>query len=605
MTFESASQTPRILLSCTHVLRHVRPKKMIDQQGIAANQKIIPRKVRVPIRAKLTLPYLILSLILAVAAAYLITNLVVENVEERFNKQLFEAGKISSELVVNHETQLLESLRLLANVKGASAAILANDPNTLRSLALGIVVNSQVEAAEFLDLNGNHLLSLHHRTGGNVEDYEYSTGGQTQYSNLAIVQKVLAQKSDRKGDKFADLVSTDNGNYLYISGPVYDTQGNPTGVVLVGESLARMAQEMRAKTFAQITFYDASGAVINSTLPFPQRLIPEAATQVVSFKDTSSLKRNLSNQRDFETSGLSFAEILGSFEVRRNHELGVLGVALSRNALVQTSNASRLQIFMLVATANFLIILVGVNLANQITRPLLRLVSASVRVTEGDLSVKVPPQSNDEISVLTESFNAMVASMSQSQTELIKTYDDTLEGWAKALELKDKETEGHSERVTSLTVRLAEALGIQGEALVNIRRGALLHDIGKMGTPDAILHKEGPLTEEERLVIQKHPQDAYTMLNQIGYLQPALEIPYCHHEKWNGTGYPRGLSGEEIPISARIFSIVDVWDALTSDRPYRRALPQAEVFQYLRDKSGQHFDPQVVEVFIRIVENEV
>jgi putative nucleotidyltransferase with HDIG domain len=232
---------------------------------------------------------------------------------------------------------------------------------------------------------------------------------------------------------------------------------------------------------------------------------------------------------------------------------------------------------------------------------LLRLVQASKKVAAGDFNVQVDPQSNDEVSVLTDSFNAMVASLHHSQQQLIRSYDETLEGWAKALELRDKETEGHSERVTALTVRLAQALGIQGEVLVNIRRGALLHDIGKMGTPDAILHKNGSLDEEERRVIEKHPQHAYDMLKPIEYLHPALVIPYCHHEKWDGSGYPRKLKGEDIPIAARIFSVVDVFDALTNDRPYRKALPLPEVVNYLKEMSGSHFDPHIVEAFLRLV----
>ena len=159
-----------------------------------------------------------------------------------------------------------------------------------------------------------------------------------------------------------------------------------------------------------------------------------------------------------------------------------------------------------------------------------------------------------------------------------------LKGWADALELRDKETEGHSERVTLLTIQLAMAMGIEGDALVNIRRGALLHDIGKMGTPDSVLHKTGQLNEEERKTIQKHPQDAYNMLNQIDYLRSALEIPYCHHEKWDGSGYPRGLKGKDIPISARIFAVVDVYDALTSDRVYRKAWLKPAVIKYLIEK---------------------
>ena len=195
----------------------------------------------------------------------------------------------------------------------------------------------------------------------------------------------------------------------------------------------------------------------------------------------------------------------------------------------------------------------------------------------------------------------MVTSLQQSQKELINAYDDTLEGWAKALELRDKETEGHSERVIELTIQLAAEMGIHGETLTNIRRGALLHDIGKMGIPDAILLKKGHLSEEEMTIIRSHPKLAYDMLKEIDYLRAALEIPFCHHEKWDGTGYPRGLKGEEIPIVARIFSIVDVWDAMTNDRPYRKAIPREEVISYLIDQSGRHFDPNIVNVFIHIL----
>jgi putative nucleotidyltransferase with HDIG domain len=559
------------------------------------------RRVRIPIRIKITAPYLVLSIILAVAAAYIITQLIVENLEERFNKQLYEAGKIASELIVSYESQLLETERLLANVQGVSDAIQLHDPNSLRALTLGIILNDQQEAVEFLDLHGNHLLSIHHRPGGNPEDYDFSTGGQSEFSNLEIVQSVLAQRSDTRGDKFADLMETDLGSLLYVSGPIQDSQGNLVGVVLVGRSLAKLTVDMRSRTFAQITFYDPAGQVIYSTLPFPQAIAPEIAAQTVSFKDVSSTKRDLVSQRDLEVANIPFAEILGSWEVRGNNELGVLGAALSQNAIVQASTASRWRIFLLIATANFFIILVGINLANTITRPLLQLVQASVKVSNGELDIRVNAQSNDEFSILTESFNAMVASLSQSKDDLIKAYDNTLEGWAKALELRDKEIEGHSERVTKLTIQLAEEMGIQGEALVNIRRGALLHDIGKMGVPDAILHKKGPLNEEERKIIQQHPQSAYNILKHIDYLQAALEIPYCHHEKWDGSGYPRGLRGEEIPLSARMFTVVDVYDAMISDRPYRKSMSLEDVIAYLKDQSGSHFDPNVLNVFLKVL----
>jgi putative nucleotidyltransferase with HDIG domain len=573
---------------------------MADRRAISPSQKIT-QQVRFPIRTKITVPYLILSLILALAAAFVITQLVTENVQERFNRQLFESGKISSELIVGYETKLLETRRLLANVEGVPSAILSNDPDALRSLSLGIIANDQQEAVEFLDALGNHVLSIHHRPGGNPEDYEASTGGQTIFSNLEIVQNVINGLSDTHGDKFADLVKTDFGDFLYVSGPVYNAQNTFVGVVMVGRSLSTMAEDMRVKTFAQISFYNQSGQVIYSTLPFPHDLTPALAVQTISLKDVSSTTRDLSNSRDMTVANIPYSEILGSWEVRGGYQLGVLGVALSKNTLVATSTNSRWEIFLLVAFALFLIILLGFNLANSITRPLLRLVQASKEVAEGDLNVKLNAQSNDEVSVLTDSFNKMVASLNQSHNELIQSYDETLKGWADALELRDKETEGHSERVTLLTIQLATAMGIQGDALVNIRRGALLHDIGKMGTPDSVLHKTGQLNEEERKTIQKHPQDAYNMLNQIDYLRSALEIPYSHHEKWDGTGYPRGLKGKDIPISARIFAVVDVYDALTSDRVYRKAWLKPVVIKYLIEKRGRDFDPTVVDAFIRIL----
>jgi len=182
--------------------------------------------------------------------------------------------------------------------------------------------------------------------------------------------------------------------------------------------------------------------------------------------------------------------------------------------------------------------------------------------------------------------------------ELAEAYDTTLEGWAKALELKDKETEGHSRRVTETTVTVARAMDIPEDDVEQIRRGALLHDIGKMGIPDDILRKNGTLTEEERQIVMKHPETAYELLKQIPFLTKALEIPHCHHERWDGTGYPQGLKGLEIPLSARIFAVVDVWDALTSDRPYRKAWEKDQVVQYLINESEKHFDPRVVNIFL-------
>jgi len=185
--------------------------------------------------------------------------------------------------------------------------------------------------------------------------------------------------------------------------------------------------------------------------------------------------------------------------------------------------------------------------------------------------------------------------------ELSMAYDATIEGWSQALELRDQETQGHSVRVLDHTLRLAAEMGISGKDLQDIRRGVLLHDIGKMGVPDSILHKPSKLTEEEWEIMHQHPKYAYDMLAPIAYLHKSLDIPYCHHEKWDGSGYPRGLSGETIPLPARIFAIVDVFDALTSDRPYRDAWSKEKTLNYIREQSGIHFDPRLVEIFLKFI----
>jgi len=183
--------------------------------------------------------------------------------------------------------------------------------------------------------------------------------------------------------------------------------------------------------------------------------------------------------------------------------------------------------------------------------------------------------------------------------EAVLAYDETIEGWSNALDLRDEETEGHSRRVSEMTVAVAKSMGFTPDNLIDVRRGALLHDIGKMGVPDAILLKPGPLDEAEWKMMREHPGYAKKMLENIEFLGPALDIPYCHHERWDGSGYPRGLAGEQIPLSARIFAIVDVWDALSNDRPYRQAWSLDRVREKLVTESGKHFDPNVVAAFLR------
>ena len=189
-----------------------------------------------------------------------------------------------------------------------------------------------------------------------------------------------------------------------------------------------------------------------------------------------------------------------------------------------------------------------------------------------------------------------------AHNQLRDAYERTIEGWVRALDLRDRETEGHTQRVTEITIKVAKQLGFNEEELSHIKRGALLHDMGKIAIPDEILQKPGPLNETEWERMRQHPMYAFEMLSPIAYLNPALDIPFYHHERWNGSGYPHGLKGEKIPLSARLLAIVDVWDALRSDRPYRKAIPREQVIEYLSENSDILFDPKLVKLFLKFVE---
>lgn len=198
----------------------------------------------------------------------------------------------------------------------------------------------------------------------------------------------------------------------------------------------------------------------------------------------------------------------------------------------------------------------------------------------------------------------LLAQVTSKNQELLDAYDKTIFGWSRVLEKNNREVKDHSRRVTELSVRLAKYMGVPEDELIHIRRGALLHDIGKMAISDTILTKNGSLTPEERALINRHPLFGFEMVSEIEFLRPAVDILLCHHERWDGAGYPFGLAGEQIPLNARIFAIVDVWDALYYERPYHKAEPPEMVIEYIRSQAGEHFDPKVVDSFLKMLEEE-
>ena len=557
-----------------------------------------PGKIRFPIRYKITFPYIALALALAMAAAIVVTNVVLDTVEERFTNQLIESGRLSAEWMVKEEDRLLESLRLVAHTEGVPEAVQADDAELLREIALPIAVNGQLEALEILDANGVSLLSLRQQQQGEFEDY-YASRGESLFQEWEFVQQVLNAEVDTLGDKYSGVVAAPWGDLFYVSGPILSDNNQLEGVVLVGKSLSSLSREIREATFAQATIYDFSGAPQATT--FLEEVGPLGSELVAGVLDRQGEESFL---RNLTVANIAYSEIIGTLDSRGGVDVALVGTALPQTFLVHPSQVTRLQIFGLATLGFLFVIAAGVLVANRITRPLLDVVQASEAVARGNLTVKVDARGNDELATLARAFNDMVISLDRSNRELLEAYNSTLEGWSKALELRDEEPEGHTQRVTDLTVRLARRMGISDDDLVQIKRGALLHDIGKMGIPDGILNKPGPLSESEWEIMRKHPVYAYQMLSPIAYLRPALAIPCCHHERWDGSGYPMGWKEEDIPLPARIFAVVDVWDALRSDRPYRVAWPEEQILDHLETNRSVHFDPRVVDEFLRMIRTE-
>ena len=405
------------------------------------------------IKQKLTLPYLILGLLLIVGAAFVVTRVVFDTIEERFTNQLLEAGILASERMVVEENQMLKVLRLLAFSEGVPEALKNADPEMLRELTIGNIINNRQSATLFLDMEGNLVLSAYHVIGGNIEEYEFSTGGLSDLKDQPFVLSVLAGESDIEGNKFSGYMQTEQGKYFFISGPIIDNNGEQIGVVLLGKPLEDLAQQIREETLAQITIYDPDGKPLASTFSSPFPLVSEEVRDIlenqddITFMETNSRKVNLRN--------IGYREIFSAWEVRGGKDLGVLGIALGESFLVSTSQATRLQIALLATLVFILILLIGMNLSNIITNPIQDLVSASKKVMDGDYSVNVTPSSKDELAVMANTFNKMIKNVNESRIQILESYDITLEGWSRALDLRSEETKGHTDRVIKLMDKMA------------------------------------------------------------------------------------------------------------------------------------------------------
>lgn len=553
----------------------------------------IIRSAHFSIRTKLTIPYMILALLVAIVGGFIVTQVLLGSLEERFTNQMIETRKLASESMVREEDRMLGTLRLLSNIQGMPETILSEDEQKILDLTYPISFNAGEDAVLVLDSHGKVLTTILKSTETGKYLFPQISDDLTK---SPFVSKVLNQVVDANGDKYSGLSFADWGNYFFVSGPVNNQDGKLVGIILIGNSFKVLLNKIHEESSSQVTIYDMNFIPIGTTFTeLPSRPLLDSST-LLKNQDQQSLIRDISSNN------IAYGELLGAWEARDGEDLGILGTALPKTFLIRSSSMTKINITVVFVSAIIMAMFLGLFLSNLITQPILKLKQAASDVAKGDRDIRVSTNGGDEIADLAQSFNKMVSSLSRSENDLISTYDKTLEGWSLALELRDEATQGHTKRVTELTLELARAMGIEEAKITNIRRGALLHDIGKIGIPDRILLKPGPLTKAERKMIEMHPVFAREMLKKIEFLHPAMDIPTFHHEKWDGKGYPTGLFREEIPIAARIFAVIDVWDALTSDRPYRKAWPYEKALAYIISNSGTHFDPEVVTVFSKMVE---
>ncbi len=367
-------------------------------------------KVRIPVQLKITLPYLILAVLFALGSAYIISQVVFDSVQDRYFNQLIASSKLARDWMVREEDRLLTTLRLISTDPSFGDAIKDSEIENLQEKVLQIGLQTDEDAFDVLDLEGISKISLRKNDLADPETYQIESGEKA-YQNQEFVLNVIRAISDEQGDKYAGYMQFADGDYFIVSGPIFSSEGSLSGVILVGASLGGIIREIQSNTLAHVTLYDQAGNEILSTFNSDKNLqkIPEnQVSQLVTDQDNSSISREIS------IDSVKFTELLGIWEVRSGLiDLGFLGISLPQSYLVNANQVTRFQVFALSLTAILMIVFVGVFLANIITRPLVKLVGASMEVANGNLDVKVESKGNDEVAVLAHSFNSMIAGLQE------------------------------------------------------------------------------------------------------------------------------------------------------------------------------------------------
>jgi putative nucleotidyltransferase with HDIG domain len=547
---------------------------------------MVSRLMPAKIRWKIVAPYLVLTMLVAVCGTYLATNVVTRSLGDRFDTQLSAAAQVAADAIVQREDEHLETIRSIMFTEGVGNTASAGDADALLRLVEPILANDRRDYAHVFDASGRSILNLQRASDGGA-GYE-TFDGASEIGASAPVQAVLAG-GDSLGDKSAGLVQVEGQTILYTAGPLMSPEG-VAGVIVVGSSLETFLPSIKLDALAEVTFYGLDGAVIGSTLGSQQGDLTSALGES---RDTSAGPDGLAGvHQSTSIGGNDFDLLYGDLRVR-NQTIGYFSVALPSSFIASATNQTQVAMMAVFGAATIAVLIIGISIAHGVTRPLLSLVRSARAVANGDLTVRSSVRSRDEVGTLASSINVMTERLANQHLQTIRALTS-------AIDARDPYTAGHSVRVGQLSVEIGRELHVPRRALQFLEVGGYLHDIGKIGVRDHILLKEGPLTKEERKLIEDHPRIGLTIVQHVDLASEVLDVVGGHHEKLDGSGYPFGREADEISMYARIAAVSDIYDALTTERPYKPASTIERAVELLRDEVTQgRIDARAVEGLIR------
>jgi putative nucleotidyltransferase with HDIG domain len=537
------------------------------------------------LRRRIVLPFIVLVVFVGAVGIAVVSAQVGGSVEGAVDNGLVRSSLRSNDRLAAVENDRLQQLRAATNTTGIDTVVARGDGAAAGRLLGPIVGNAQPEhlVLRLVNSNGRQLVGLR-RNGSVVE----SLSDATSYASQPAVQHALRGDRDALGDKYVFLAN-ETPPMLYWVAPVWSETETPAvrGAVLLGQSLTEIAQAITGSGSLAVGFYGLSGTVLASSLAGSPSLSSEVRHEV-----TPETPVRVATQWD----GRPYRLLVNDWAMR-GAQIGYLAAAVPADDLSGSLNAIRFVLVALFGAIALGTILIGLALAERITRPIDQLVASMRVVSAGDYSRRVQVESPDEIGYLAKTFNEMTAALQEQIRARDEAYFRNLEALARAIDARDPYTFEHSARVAAISLELAEGMKLPEAEMVVLRRAGLLHDVGKIGVSDKILAKPGPLNDEEWASIKRHPVIGYDMLKDVPFLQPSLDPIRHHHERWDGEGYPDGLKGASISQLARIVTLADAFDAMTSDRPYRTGFSFEFAAQSIVSEAGRQFDPAVVEAF--------